>query len=215
MTNRNNKAFVIILTFVLLFNMMIPLTGVFGDEGGLYEDEINIEDLTNQFVSGAVKKGDRFIWSPSSNADGHNFNFRVNYSTSGRGYMDPGDMVIEIPYHIVRNRAGEYADKAQMSLWKKADYEAEVENSGKKPNGVDLVYSVIEKAGKDYIKVENIKQLPAATNGYFEVAYGTTEHAMEYTDMGKSEDFNSHMYIDGKEKEANPIPVYIDRKSVV
>ena len=74
-----------------------------------------------------------------------------------------------------RDRAGNLADEFTMSLPTLEEFNAE--------NGTtEFVYKELE----DYIVVYNPKEIPAAVNGYFEIAYSTSEQTLYYKDYDSS-----------------------------
>ena len=135
-------------------------------------DDYEIRIFGSNFISGASKdENDNLVWNTNNQSSGHEFTFRVNYATSGLKELSAGSLRITIPKKILRDRAGNLADEFTMSLPTLEEFNAE--------NGTtEFVYKELD----DYIVVYNPKEIPAAVNGYFEIAYSTSEQTLYYKD---------------------------------
>lgn len=164
----------------------------------------SIDSFEIQFVSGAQKDDlDRLVWTANRSTNGHGFIFRVNYSTSGIDKTEPEDLEIRIPLHILRNRAGEYADHCEMSVPHVDELTEEDTN--------EYAYRI----ENDEIVFFNVKEISAAVNGYFEVQYSMSEKTFEYEDMGVSDDFHASMSVNNLTAESSRIPVYINTSAEI
>ena len=139
-------------------------------------DDYEIRIFGCNFVSGASKdENSNLVWNANNSSSGHDFTFRVNYATSGLKELSAGSIQITIPKQILRNRTGNLADDFTMSLPTLEEHEAE--------GGItEFVYKEVG----DYIVVYNPKEIPAAVNGYFEIAYSTSESTIHYKDYDSS-----------------------------
>lgn len=135
-------------------------------------DGHEIRTFYSSFVSGARKdENDNLVWNANSSSVGHEFTFRVSYSTSGVGDLPAGSIQITIPKQILRDRLGDLADDFTMSLPTIEEYKEESGTS-------ELVY----KETKDYIIVYNPVEITAAVDGYFEISYATNKTTFYYKD---------------------------------
>lgn len=177
-----------------------------------------IDAFSVQFVDGADKttsihgNNSDYVWTAENEAAGHRFIFRVNYNTSGNGVVDEGKIRISIPRSILKNKSGNSADTYEMSVPSEEDlkYMTERELASEK-----WTY----KIEGDNIVVYNRLAVDAGQNGYFEVAYATSEKTFNYYDYG-AKDGND--YIDEHtpftatissgdiSKTAGPLNVYIN-----
>ena len=91
-----------------LFSLLMVLAVVLSSYSPLYSDiNTNASAETNavfdiSLVSGAEKKGDKYIWTADNNQAGHRFKFRITYTLSGEGQLDQGDIQITVPKHIIK-----------------------------------------------------------------------------------------------------------------
>ena len=141
-------------------------------------DDYEIRIFGSNFVSGANKdENNNLVWDANIWSSGHEFTFRVNYATSGLRELPAGSVQITIPKSILRNRAGVLADEFTMSLPTLREYEAE-------NKATEFIYKEIG----NYIVIYNPKEIPAAINGYFEIAYSTSDLTAYYKDYDPSND---------------------------
>ena len=139
-----------------------------------------INELVVQVLDATQYNENTWIITPSSPAKDQSIGYRVNYSTSGAGSIDPDDFEIRIPIRTIKNRDGEWADTYEMSV----PLGAEVEEFPElyEDEDVELVYRV----EGDEIVVYNIKPMTAGQNGYVEVLYRTTERTFNYKDIDEN-----------------------------
>ena len=139
-------------------------------------DKYEIRVFADSFVSGASKdSNNNLVWIANNSSAGHEYTFRVNYATSGYGDLPAGSIQITIPKQILRARDGSLADEFTMSLPTLEEYEQE-------HGTTELVY----KEDKDYIIAYNPKEITAAVDGYFEIAYSTNKSTVYYKDYDSS-----------------------------
>ena len=166
-----------------------------------------IESFTGTLVRGATLKDGKQIWTPESDADEHRFVFRVDYSMSGVKELEPGAIRITVPKSILRDRNGNAADYADVSI----PSEDEAKEAGE---GEDVPYTWKYSDDGSSIVVTNAKKRDAGEEGFFEIAYVTTEQTYEYADMGASEPFHADISVtnDGQTvtAESEKTPVYIN-----
>ena len=167
--------------------------------------DVTINFLTAQFISGAKKENNKWVWTPVNSTSDHMFVFRINYSTSGVADIPAGGFKITVPKQILRDRDGNFADFFTMSLPEKSD---ELDDTDE-----DTEYAW--KTEGDNIVIYNCKEITAAQNGYFDIGYSTSKSTYEYRDMGESEPFFGTLEIDGKTATTDKIPVTINTQATI
>ena len=167
--------------------------------------DVTINFLTAQFISGAKKENNKWVWTPVNSTSDHMFVFRINYSTSGVADVPAGGFKITVPKQILRDRDSNFADFFTMSLPEKSD---ELDDTDK-----DTEYAW--KTEGDNIVIFNCKEITAAQNGYFDIGYSTSKSTYQYRDMGESEPFFGTLEIDGKTATTDKIPVTINTQATI
>ena len=167
--------------------------------------DVTINFLTAQFISGAKKENNKWVWTPVNSTSDHMFVFRINYSTSGVADVPAGGFKITVPKQILRDRDGNFADFFTMSLPEKSD---ELDDTDE-----DTEYAW--KTEGDNIVIFNCKEITAAQNGYFDIGYSTSKSTYQYKDMGESEPFFGTLEIDGKTATTDKIPVTINTQATI
>lgn len=180
----------------------------------------SIGTFVAQVSGGATKRsnGD-YVWKAITDTSGHQFAFRVNYSTSGQGTL-PGNVdgsesaiKITIPKTILKNRSGDRSDYYEMSLPERD----EVPTLSKEELRDTTGFAYYEDG--DNIIVYNFEPLDAAQNGYFEVAYATRERTFNYKDYGSTDSasspFQATITVSGLTKTTDPLKVYIDTTATI
>ncbi len=175
-----------------LFSLLMVLAVVLSSYSPLYSDiNTNASAETNavfdiSLVSGAEKKGDKYIWTADNNQAGHRFKFRITYTLSGEGQLDQGDIQITVPKHIIKDRAqlasgsSEYSDVFDLSV----PHESEAVDR------TDFAY----REDGDNLVIYNYKSgMEAAQKGYIEIAYETAEDTFAYEDMAESDAFSASL----------------------
>lgn len=181
------------------------------------EKNPEIKTFQNQFVRGGDKNEDegnvQYIWNANTNEPGHRFVFRVNYDISGIKERPAGNIRITIPRQILKDRTGSFADAFEMSL---PELQKDPETGAYYPMEEQAAYFEV---GTDYgyyldsdaVIVTNLREVPAAQNGFFEVSYETVKETWEYPDMGENLSFTSKIQIGESEPiAAEPISVAIN-----
>ena len=167
-----------------------------------------IENLDIEFVSGATKNssGD-YVWSASSRSSGHQFIYRVSFSTSGDMSVNPNTIEIRIPRQILIDRNGAMADSFEIAL---ASREEIASLAGEELDDNGFAYYT----DGNEIVVYNYKTITAAVNAYFEMAYTTSRPSYEYFDYGHeksgSNPVYAHMKAGDHTKEAEGNNVHIN-----
>ena len=184
----------------------VTITGTEDDRG-----VTSIDTLESELFFGAEMQeymgDDIYVWAVPNNNANHRFSFRVTYDTSGVAELLPGELEIHIPRHIMKNRNGGYADKFEIAI----PLDTEVDDD-------DLLNDLVYKIDGDDIVIYNRVAVNAATEGYFEVSYITTQANTNFTDMGESDPFvvtisakaANDLGVDKIEHTSEPISVYID-----
>lgn len=168
-----------------------------------------IEDFTLSLTNGATLNDyGQYVWTPTTSNEGHGFTYKLVFSISGEGDLNPETIEIRIPKQILRNSSGDLAGEIILP------YPAENESYDK--NVVDYVYKEDAKTGE--IVIYNIKNVSAGT---LEIPfmYETTEKTWEYEDMESSIPCVATVTVKSKdasgntvniEAETDKIPVYVD-----
>jgi len=182
------------------------------------EELADIPILKTQFVRGGEKtEADgkvQYIWNANTNASGHRFTFRVNYDISGAKERPAGNIKITVPRHLLKDREQTFADSFEMSLpelqkdLETGDYYPMEEQAVYFEIGTDFGYYRSEEDGSEVIIVTNLREVPAAQNGYFEIAYLTTKNTWNYPDMGENLPFTSKLQL-GDAEPINEDPVLV------
>ncbi|MGI6117212.1 MAG: BspA family leucine-rich repeat surface protein [Bilifractor sp.] len=181
--------------------------------------DVYIRDLAAQLVRGASMKDDgTYVWdvpTTGSNAyaAGHQFVFRVNFSTSGEGTIPADRVHVTIPKSILTKRDGTKGDTMELSVPSEADVKAAEEGTGEElDDDIDWAWRETD----DGIEIYNFREVDAGTNAYIEVGYSTNDTSFAYKDTEENTDFTAHMEIvngnpdETIEKDADPISTSID-----
>jgi len=159
-----------------------------------------------EFADGGEWNADKnaYIWTAPNDASGHMYIFRIIFSTSGIGDLEPGEIKLRIPKQILRDADGNFADTYYFAIPKKSDAIA---------HGTQAEY-VYSEDGDDIV-IENWLATPAATNGYIEVGYITSKNTYYYTDMSVMDPFHATITASGLEKNSNEILVGINTRATI
>ena len=166
----------------------------------------SFDSLKASLSYGADKNGSDYVWMADTVNKGHAFIYRVDYSMSGEGFRDANTIQFTVPKRLLRNRSGNFSDTTTLSI-PKEDAEGLTD---------DNVF--VYKEDSNDIIVYNRVKVPAAENGYFEIAYYTDEKTTEYADYNKrpsSDKFTVSATANGTSKTAEAPAVYIDTHSEV
>lgn len=168
---------------------------------------ITLQSFDCSFAEGAdLNDSGDYVWTADTTHPGHPFKYRVNYSLSGKGYLEPESIKIRIPKRMLKDREGNFADTYDMSL-------PEKDASGLTDNNVYVYYE-----DGDDIVVTNRTGISAAESGYFEICYNTSEDSWEYADYKKqasSDTFTASVTLGTQSMEASAKPVYINTAAEV
>lgn len=147
------------------------------------QNEIKIKTFTSELVSGYNKAPN--IWVANFNKSGKTFVYRVNFSLSGIGYVEPNAIDITVPKSVLYNRNGKAADTIDLGIPSKDEL-----------TGVDLneISDSVQFAyyvDGDKVHIYNIREIPAGSNSYIEVGYKTSENATSYVSGQSQKPFNT------------------------
>ena len=172
----------------ILISLVLVLTLVFPTIATAAQLEIQqtsatgvIESFTAKLMSGAQLENGKYVWTANNEAAGHKFKFKISYTFSGEGYLEPGEVQIRIPKHILEDREDNLADIYDLSV--PTEEEAEEDTS--------FVYEEEE----DEILIKNYIELSSAIDGSIEVSYETKKSTFEYVDMEESNAFSADIDI--------------------
>ncbi len=149
-----------------------------------------INSFEARLQSGAVydESADEFIWFPETAAQSQRFTYRISYSLNGVYDREANTVHIRLPKHILHTRDGETGDYCELSVLHEED-------AGENDQ---FAYRVLD----DFIEIFNINEISAASEGFFEVSYVTTEQTFSYRDGDDSEVFEAELIVDnGSETE--------------
>ncbi len=128
-----------------------------------------------------------WVWTPTSSDKDHRVVYRLDISTSGVGYIYPGEFEIRVPKSILLDAENNPADSLELSVVTRAQYEAEKE-TGKAADSINFAYDVVEENGVEYLVFTNVSTLDSAFDGNIWISYHTTKNTYDYKDMSKSKD---------------------------
>ena len=203
-------------------------------DGEGYVTEINT--FTAPLVSGATENsnGD-LVWTATTNLAGHKFKFRVNFSISGEstlaaatvdsnGNVTDTSFEIRVPYQILKDKDGNYADTFYCAYPSIDELEDMDEDDLEEADG--FAYYIDEDNNE--VVIYNFKEISAAYSGYFEVSYETSKKTQYYYDYDgnntQSYDdligtFYASISVEGKSNtltdESDEIDVYIDTNTEI
>ena len=205
MTRTKRKAYRILSMFVAFLVLCSTFTAMSVTTLSV-GDDMRIVDLSVEYYSGSTFTGGMHVWNAPTSDPGHLFSYRINFSLSGNGEFDAGEIRLTIPTRLLKDRNGDYADKLVMSI-PSVD---EVENYDGDPDDLDISF-VYEIEG-DNVVVYNYAEMSAATTEYIEMGYSMSESTFEYKDMAPSDDFivnlaimNGTSEISSRTENAGPV----------
>ncbi|MBQ1735369.1 MAG: BspA family leucine-rich repeat surface protein [Lachnospiraceae bacterium] len=184
------------------------------DPDGQMAQPVQANDaISVQVSAGAVFTDGKWVWTPQTNTAGHRFIFGINYSSSGIGEIQPGELQIRIPKNVILDRNGDPADELELSI--PSEEETRELATEEELEQIDLVW----REDGDEILIFNYKAVSAAENGYIEVAYAMTEKVVMYQDMGESAPFYAKYNVIINEEEiaaeSEELHVHIDTHAKV
>ena len=184
------------------------------DPDGQMDHPVQANDaISVQVSAGAVFTDGKWVWTPQTNTAGHRFIFGINYSSSGIGEIQPGELQIRIPKNVILDRNGDPADELELSI--PSEEETRDLATEEELEQIDLVW----REDGDEILIFNYKAVSAAENGYIEVAYAMTEKVVMYQDMGESAPFYAKYNVIINEEEiaaeSEELHVHIDTHAKV
>ncbi len=135
----------------------------------------------------SVPADEGWVWTPTSSDKDHRVVYRLDISTSGVGYIYPGEFEIRVPKSILLDANDQPADSLELSVVTRAQYEAEKE-TGKAADSINFAYDVVEENGVEYLVFTNVSTLDSAFDGNIWISYHTTKNTYDYKDMSKSKD---------------------------
>lgn len=156
-----------ILTVVILFTSIANYSVVSAeDDNGL------IDAFGIAFEDGAENVNGQYIWTPDEDIANHQFVYRINYSFSDVSGIQPGDIKIYIPKHILKARNDVYADLCELPM-------TEISQA---TGGNEFAYYM----SGDNIVITNITRSVMAS-GVIDIAYTTARTTYSYRDMVSSD----------------------------
>ena len=193
------------------FSIMGPAMLTAADDGNAAKtvEPIIIDEFNARFLSGAKLTEGKYVWNPTDSAANHMFVYQLDYTMSGVFSTDRGAFKIEVPLHILKDRAGNWADSFDCP------YPLETELT--EEDSPDFAYRIDEENNKAIIY--NYNPYPTGEAGYIEISYSTSRPTIYYTDMGGSDELNATVYATNSNstvtKDATATPVYIDTHATI
>lgn len=178
--------------------------------------DLEINDFGVRFIDGAVLESNKYTWNAESPTAGHPFVFQINFALSGQYSIDPYNVELRIPLHILKDRNGNYADDIEMSIPSKKDVDDGVSISP------DINYCYFIENNE--IVIQNFREYHTGENAFIQVKYLTSKSTLEYVDNAKSEPFkatikasinNALGNIVEVSDTSSEIPVYINTTSKI
>ena len=156
-----------ILTVVILFTSIANYSVVSAEDYNGLIDAFGIA-----FEDGAENVNGQYIWTPDEDIANHQFVYRINYSFSDVSGIQPGDIKIYIPKHILKARNDVYADLCELPM-------TEISQA---TGGNEFAYYM----SGDNIVITNITRSVMAS-GVIDIAYTTARTTYSYRDMVSSD----------------------------
>ena len=135
---------------------------------GAEDETAGIASFSFALESGAEYTDGRYIWTPSDSVTGHQFIYRLSYAFAGEGFIEPGEVEISVPKHILEARNGFYADLCELPM-------TEISES---TGGNEFAYYY----SGDNIIITNVVRLSFTGEGIIDIAYATTRTTFYYSD---------------------------------
>ncbi len=185
---RSGYRVISLITIVMLILTGIPIVG--NTELTVKAlKELEISSFTIGFADGAVLTDGKYVWTAPYADPGHPFVYRINYSLSGEGVLEAGEVELRLPRRLLKDRRGRYADEIELSIPSKQeleDYDGDL---------AEIDTSFVYEIDGDEIRIYNYhdgnngEKLKAGATGYIEVGYRMIYQTYEYADMAPSDTF--------------------------
>ncbi|MBQ3692340.1 MAG: hypothetical protein II931_03360, partial [Clostridia bacterium] len=196
--NNSQRVVSLIISILVLLSSISPCLTVTA-----YETDNNASgasgitaNFSANFQSGATYIGGKYVWDADSSAKDHRFIYRLTYSFSGTGYLNPGEVVFTVPKHILRNRKGVYDDYYDIA----APHKSQVTSDS------EFYY---EQYG-DSVRITSNIRLSAGQSGYIDIGYDMGSDTFQYEDMCGSDTFHAQMSVNGSTLSASAPPCYVN-----
>ena len=151
--------------------------------------EVEIRSFSTGLADGAVLTEGKYVWTAPQADAGHLFVYRINYSLSGEGAFEAGEVELRLPRRLIKDRSGQYADEIELSIPSRQELE---EYDG---DLAEVDTSFVYETEGDEIRIYNYhdgvngEKLKAGATGYIEVGYRLIYQTYEYEDMAPSDTF--------------------------
>ena len=198
------KQFLCLTIIALLVLTMMPpvLFESFAETTASGSEVEKIEKFQAKLVRGTDSDSST-TWTPTTNADGHRFVYRISYAFSGVGELPKESVKIRVPKKLIRDRSGKYNDEFDVGVPEERDAD---END-------DFAYREGSGDDKDYYIVYNNREISAAQTGSIDVSYSLKNKVSQYKDMQDSDRFKADIQVDNNgtkvtaDTEADPVRV--------
>jgi len=145
-----------LIVFLITLSSFLPITTI---SVNAQDSDLEIKNFAARFVLGAGLEEGKYVWNANNTSEGHRFTYRISFTLSGTGEIDEGKFVIRIPKNILKDRNGNYADVAELSI-----------PSVDEADGESEYYYYIDG---DEIVIVNQRPISSAQSGFIELAYET------------------------------------------
>ncbi len=136
------------------------------------EEPVTISNFGVFFESGAEYTDGRYVWTPTEDVANHQFIYRIRYGFSDVSSIEPGDVKIYIPKHILKARNNVYADLCELPM-------TEITEA---TGGNEFAYY----AEGDNFVITNVTR-SMQSSGVIDIAYTTARTTYSYHDMVNSD----------------------------
>lgn len=172
--------------------------------------EYTVTDGMITIPAASVPADEGWVWTPTSSDKDHRVVYRLDISTSGVGYIYPGEFEIRVPKSILLDAENNPADSLELSVVTRAQYEAEKE-TGKAADSINFAYDVVKEGDEEYLVFTNVSTLDSAFDGNIWISYHTTKNTYDYQDMSRSKDCGAEATIYTLyDNSGNPLYKYSD-----
>ena len=204
MMREKAKQFLCLTIIALLVLTMMPsvLFESFAETTASGSEVEKIEKFQAKLVRGTDSDSST-TWTPTTNADGHRFVYRISYAFSGVGELPKESVKIRVPKKLIRDRSGKYNDEFDIGVPEERDAD---END-------DFAYREGTGDDKDCYIIYNNREISAAQAGSIEVSYSLKNKVSQYKDMQDSDQFKADIQVDNNgtkvtaDAEADPVRI--------
>ncbi len=171
-----------IISAILMITMLFSVVNVAVSANSL----LTIDRFEMELVSGEERLDSNRVYTVLSNEalQSHKFVYRLNYTVSGEGELDPGAFVITVPTALFTDREGQNATNIDVAV----PYLGEVSESDTETK---FVYNEVDGE----IRIYNRIPITTAESGNIEFSVAASKSAKSYIDMTEIPDITATLNI--------------------